>query len=193
MAEPFLLVREGTSKPIAQACGKCGRVYQLNDAFAERCCDPRCADCGGPADKGWVCCEPCRSKREAAREAERVAKAVSMPESEYSGPVFWDGGPNEGFAQDVDEFRDHWESDRDDPLPLYVWACTETRREIPSADTIIENASQDSFEDCYERMMDGDTDALQKAIDAFNDSISCIEWNPDYSRRIVLAPTAVAK
>ncbi len=76
-------------------------------------------------------------------------------------------------------------------MPEYVWACTERCIVLPCADDLIQRATDDSFDDAYDQMSNGDVVALDAAIKAFNESHSVVEWNIDYSRRVVLAKETV--
>lgn len=181
---PFNLVREGSTTVVALACGNCRRVYALNDPYAIRCCDPRC-DCGAPPRPGWSCCEACLEKRNAEREADLIAKAKRVAEEDYSGPVYHDGAWNEGYLRDTDEFREWWESNHDgEPLPAHVWGCTTRILTIPSADVIVDDATQDAYEGASDDMPD--TAALQAAIDAYNASVTAEAWEVENKTLVML-------
>lgn len=190
--QPFKLVREGTEQVIAQACSKCGRVYTLGDGYAERCCDPRCADCNValPPKSSWTCCDECRGKRDAARMQERVAKAKRIPEAEYTGPLYVDDSScgRDGFFDDMGDLRERYE-DEEQPLPAVAWACFEKRFAIPSADEIVDSECQNG--EHYDDIADSltDTAELQLAIDAWNARQTATSWEPDYSTMIVLGTT----
>jgi len=191
MSAPVKLVRESDGAAVAHACATCGRVYSLNDAFAERCCDRHCEDCNASLSpdfrkQPYTVCDRCRAKREAARDAAMIAKASRVPASEYDGPVYVDGAWNDGYLRDLDEFEEWWECEHDesDPMPSEVWACTTRRIQIPSADSIVEQATQDEYDGAYDAMPP--IDALQAAIDVYNASVTAESWEVDYSRRIVL-------
>lgn len=188
----FNLVREGTEKVIAKACGGCGRVYLPNDSFPPRCCYRECEDCDTPMDpkRGWTVCDPCREARRAARETENLAKAMRIAEADYTGPVYYDGAWNDGHLRDVDEFRDWWETEHEEgaALPADVWACTAQKIRLPDASEIVEEATQDKYENAYDDVIGGDVEALQAAIDAFNAGITAESWEVDYSRLVILSP-----
>lgn len=184
---PVRLMREVDGVVVAVACGTCGRVYALNDGFAERCCDPRCADCGAelPLRGGWACCAPCLEKRNARSEAERQAKAIRVTEADYDGPVFHDGAWNEGYLRDVDELRE-WAECKGVEMPAAVWACTSKPLHLASASQLCEDMTQDSFEDAYDHLVG--IEELQVAIDAFNAKQTAEEWEVDYSLLVTLTP-----
>lgn len=185
------LTREGTSDVVAVVCSTCHRCYPVGDSFAERCCDPHCADCGVelPVKSSWTCCDSCRASRSAARDAELRAKAVRIPEAEYDGPVYLDSAWNEGYLRDTDELRE-WIDDQEEPIELTeVWACTSRRLQLPSADNLCERITDDSFDGAYDQLVG--IEELQVAVDAFNAAQTAEEWNVDYSRLVVLAVAQV--
>jgi hypothetical protein len=185
----FKLTREGRTDVIAQACGACGRVYALNDAFSERCCDPRCADCGAalPLKSGWTVCDGCRATRDAARKQECVAKATRVAEADYSGPLYVEDSPcgRDGYFADSDDLRERYD-DEGVPLPDVVWACIQKPFTLPTADEIVERECENG--EHYEDIADSltDTDDLQRAITAWNARQTAESWEPDYRTLIVL-------
>lgn len=184
---PLRLVREEDGVLVALACATCGRVYGLDDSFADRCCNRRCADCETalPVRHPYTVCDQCRPIREAKRDAELRAKATRIPESEYSGPVYVDGAWNDGYLRDTDELRE-WAADSEAPVSLTeVWACTTRRLQLPDAERLCEDMTQDSFEDAYDQLVG--IEELQIALDAFNAAQTAEEWDVDHSRLVVLA------
>lgn len=181
----------GSDTPIAQACAKCRRVYQIGDAFAERCCDRRCMDCGASiSSSGLVRCNDCAAKHSAVVEAERFDKAEKIDAADYDGPVYQPqlGDGSRAYGGTIGDMLDNWDDffGDDVPPPTYAWACTKRRLQI-DLDSLIEQACDDHYEDAESDLRDTAGFAeLEAAVKQFNDAVTTETWEPDYKRAVLL-------
>jgi len=183
MTEAFNLVREGTDKVIAKACGKCGRVYGLKEnsfgQSAQTCCAPlTCYRCGTLAPSratiGWRCksCNLALRKESQDRQLKRTKhlyqKATKIPLKEYSGKMLVDPSNIERFLEvDDDLYWDEnlrWNDDEEgNSGPLWFWATTPTKIVLDAYD-VVSSAVEEWYEGAAENF---DTEALQKLLDAW--------------------------
>jgi hypothetical protein len=202
MAEPLEVVVKGGEKVVGYACSVCNlyhsptiyagngpSVYEAARDAAVRCCDRRCEDCNDPLEKGWhyTVCKPCHGKRDAKREQERYEKATKVPETEYDGAVFDEGGngSQEGYFESLEELREYFDGD---DLPEWVWACTSRGFGKFDAGDVIDNELSDHHEDARDWLEAGATAALQTALDAWVETYAkaVVTWEADHSRVVVL-------
>lgn len=76
-------------------CDKCHFVKR-EQAEAESCCRPRVCECGAECQGHYTSCNACQHERDEKRIAARVALARHVPEAEWDGPVWPEGG--DGFT-----------------------------------------------------------------------------------------------
>jgi len=72
---------------------------------------------------------------------------------------------NEGYFNDIDEFKDYYYSEEDE-MPNYVWGTKAVPFTLNAYD-IVSNALEDSFEDAFDRVDEDELQKLQNAIDKF--------------------------
>lgn len=124
-------------------------------------------------------CEDARKEREQERikkandaEQKRIANAKVI---EWNDPIAKqftvmysdDFCDNEGYFFDWDEFFDDWRDNHEylnDERSLYVWSTSETKLSL-DADSIIENACDDLWEEAEEQIDDQERKELQDLLD----------------------------
>lgn len=193
----FDLVRAGTDKAIAAACGKCGSVHSpliyaaapdraMNAArsAAEECCAPRkCEDCEAEVERAWLACKPCRARRDTQREAERFAAAEKLSLDEYEGDVLYDPANDqwfyaeEGFGED-DRFEDG-----------YAYACTYRPLRLDAQEILYQEIENGEHHDeMYISPQLGDE--LQTFLDDWCARSGQGSYFPEYSRAVLLPAPA---
>ena len=159
--------------------------------MADRCCKPKiCEDCSKEISRKtyYTVCDYCLEKREQKRELDRYEKAVKCsytdcPEDKrimiYSGSY----GYNEGYFTDIDELIDYCESE-DIPVPDYCWSTTQIDMSM-DADSLIESACEELYEDAEDHISDEDRKELQAFLDKWCEKQSCISaYSVDYKYAI---------
>lgn len=167
-------------------CGKCRIVCRTREE-AESCCVPVvCSVCAGTVRQYHTKCDACEESERQRKEAERFEKAEKV--TSWVEYIYSEGhGFNEGYFTDLGEFEDWWASCRDeeDERPAYVWTCEPHPFCQLDIDHIIENATQEAYED-WDGFTDG-YDALKAAIEAFNTAnAKLISWTPNYKKALLL-------
>lgn len=179
-------------------CSKCEHTIYRTKESAEGCCSPMpCPKCGKEM-RGvthWVgfreLCDDCGHKETQA--AERVKEAARFDHAEklteWNSAVFCDGvsGGNDGYFRDMDELLDALE-DHDGCRPEYAWACDAVPVVQLDYDDIIENATQEAYEDFDSAHLDG-RDELVAALAAFNkrNEADC-NWHINYKKAVLIPP-----
>ncbi len=167
------------------ACGKC-RIVQRTEEAARDCCDYRCPDCQQPNGKAYVSrCDKCQrviwDRESAAKEAARFEKAEKLTEQQWAGPVAFPD--DDRYFRDLGEMHDDM---ADDELPEYVWACDARPVCALDYDDIIENATQEAYEDFDPGSLDGEAE-LKAALAAFNEANKDnIVFEPNFKKAVVL-------
>lgn len=170
-------------------CEKC-RIVKRTKEEADQCCAPvKCATCGNEGVRQFhTICDACEEKKRAAREEERFTSAEKI--TEWDGPIYSDGyGFNEGYFANVEALED-WLSSRDvdddNTRPKYVWTCTKNQFCQLDYDRIIENATQEAYEDWDEGNIYGEQE-LKSAIAVFNEANkNHVSWEPNYKVALLL-------
>ena len=130
----------------------------------------RCKLCGEIMPKG-VLKHRCDKQREVDRlaaeekEVRLLEKATEYPPEALSDFVmcYYDGYPhNEGYIMEWDEFFDWWDSECEGEMerPQYVWGTTKRDMSM-DADSLIEEATDDLYEDAEDRISDAERKKLQ--------------------------------
>lgn len=152
MNATYLNLPDGTNSRCSM-CTECGRIAPKgNFDLSEKCCT--CYLCGQPLPKelrgSRLYHSDCDRKLRLANEAKKIEKAELT--IGYTGPVYLEGVGNgsfgDGFFSDVFELSEHLdflEGDR----PKFAYCCTERGLSI-DLDTILENATEDMHEDCWD-------------------------------------------
>ena len=159
----------------AYKCSKCGAAY-ITKQSANECCEPKfCEDCGIeiPINKYYASkvCDSCKTKRWAEefdqKEKKRYVKAIKCKYQEcpdehkimmYSESYGYD----EGYFYDIDELIEYCESE-DIRVPDYCWSTEQINMSI-DADSIIENACEELFEDAESHIDNSDRKELQEFL-----------------------------
>lgn len=167
-------------------CSECKRVAHSKQ-LAEQCCTPPvCRICGKETSQKYrLICRPCKIIKDENKEAARFEKAEKI--TSWDGPVFLDGaGYNEGYFPDFAELAD-WIDGEESELPrYYVWTCISLPICHLNCDKIIENATQDAYEDWDTDSLMG-VDELRSAMEAFNaKNASQVYWEPNYKVALLL-------
>lgn len=175
-------------------CATC-RIVARDRQHAEECCKPiLCEDCQAPALKYYSVCQACKTKCELQRESERLAKAEKA--IVFDGPIYIEGmGYSDGYFADLESLEDYLASEEEDDgtqpnRPRYAWCCETTAFCQLDFDSIIENATQEAYED-WDGEVDG-AEALKAAIETFNEANKgLVSWHPAYNRALIIQPLEV--
>jgi hypothetical protein len=167
-------------------CEKC-RVCHRNKTNADDCCTLRKCACGAPVKgQGYIKCHECQERDIIRAEAERFDKAEKL--TTWDGPVWADGcGSRDGFFPDMDEFYD-WTQCREpgEEVPPYVWACDKKPVVSLDIDHILENATQEAYEDfCYADLTG--IKELESAMEKFCEiNKDVVTWIPNYKKAVLV-------
>lgn len=164
-------------------CGECKYTSRTQEE-AERCCRPNVCDCGEACARGWTRCAPCRQKADEASSAARWDKALKVDVKDYDGWIYDDDADK--FHSDLGAFVDDWECDHDegDEPRGRLYACTPIGFVLNAGD-ILENATQDHYEDAYDNFDGGAADELQAFLTAWAKANDPGSVEPDFTRAIV--------
>jgi hypothetical protein len=173
----------GQTQTVMFACGKCGLAYSGNNYIgggparieaarlaAERCCNPKCLECGRVLSlKYHTECEECKNRRY-ARDRLRWLKRQQVELPQDGVPVYAEGVGNEFFA-DMDELYE-WCLDEDSEavLPAWVHPCSERQAFKLDADDMFERMSEE-LPECF----DGETPEMGTALVAFVDTFNAAQ------------------
>jgi hypothetical protein len=119
-------------------------------------------------------------------EASRFAKSEKV--ETWDGPVWADGcGNSDGFFTDMDDFLD-WTHCREpgEVVPPYVWACD--KKPVVSLDInhILENATQEAYEDFSYSDLTGIKE-LEAAMTTFCEiNKDVVVWVPNYKKAVLV-------
>ena len=180
----------GQTQPVLFACGKCGLTYGANSyigaeparieaarAAAERCCNPKCLECGRKLSlKYYTECDECKNRR-FARDRIRWLRRLRVELPQEGVPVYAEGVGAEFFA-DMDELRE-WcrdeAADADAELPAWVQPCSERQAFKLDAEDIFERLSED-LPECFEGEEPEAAAELVAFVDRFNAAQSRMVW-----------------
>jgi hypothetical protein len=176
----------GQTQPVLFACGKCGLTYSANSyiggnparieaarVVAERCCNPKCLECGRVLSlKYHTECDECKNRR-FARDRLRWLKRQPVELPQDGVPVYAEGVGNEFFA-DMDELYE-WCQDYEGELPAWVHPCSERPAFKLDVEDIFERMSED-LPECAEGDTPEKADALIAAVDTFNAAQTVMTW-----------------
>jgi hypothetical protein len=175
-------------------CGECRHVARTREQ-ADGCCAPyKCTRCGVdvPRKNFRTVCPPCEEAKRQEKEAARFAAAEKV--TEWDGWIYSEGhGHSDGYFRDPSELREWIEEDSDEgaEMPAYVWTCTEESFARTSMDQITDPISENAYEDFDCDSLEG-IDALQSAIDAFNEANKrIVSYLPNYKRALILGKSNV--
>ena len=166
-------------------CERC-RCVAPTEHLAGQCCQNyQCQTCGqDTGTRHYTVCEPCRRKEEAAKEAERYAKAEKL--TQWDGWVFAEGFGDEYFS-DTETLLDHCDGEDVTPPP-YAWACSENHFVCADVSDITDRMDDDAYEDFDSNSLLG-LPELRLALERFNEeNKDAVAFSPDYSKAIVLPP-----
>jgi hypothetical protein len=176
-------------------CSECHTVAAPgNFDLSQKCCT--CYDCGEPLPKDErtpyadgtgrsLYHRACEQKRRTARKAEILEEAELVVG--YDGPVYLDGvgkgSFGDGFFSDAQELSEHLDFSEGE-RPLFAHCCTPRGLSI-DLDSILENATEEMYEDCRDDL--NGVDELQSAVNAFNVANESIRtWDPDYKHKVAI-------
>ena len=134
----------------------------------------RCPHCGSLMERGYCNCkESQRTKHleEARKKQEAMDNAPVIPKEELDKvECFYSEsyGSNDGYFFDWDEFFECWfeNSTPDSIRPEYVWTTEPVRMSI-DAQNIIEQATDDLYEDASQDVSDKERKELQDFLDGW--------------------------
>ena len=170
-------------------CEKCRHVAS-DERTANLCCDWHydCRICGQKCDRThYLICDKCDQAEKYKKELKRFNKAEKL--TTWDGPVYCDAANhNEGYFHDFGDFLDYLDDDEDELLGhiRYVWACQKIPVVNLSVNRILEDATQEAYEDFSFDQLDGIKE-LENALNVFNElnKNECI-YEIDYSKAILL-------
>lgn len=164
-------------------CGKCGVIHKEKSG-AEACCKPALCSCGVEIqEKYYFTCKNCRSEQEKKKEQERFDKAEKL--TDWDGPVYSDDWDE--YYECLDYFYDDLANGGHDIDEVkYIYLCNTVPTVLLSCCEILENATQEVYEDFEMSDLVG-VDDLEKAIEVFNErNKSIVNWEPDYKKVVLL-------
>lgn len=187
------LHRPDGSETDISICGKCGAPARGKSNFdiSERCCV--CWICGSPLADG----EPqhnnhyhddCDRTHRATLDMKRLDKAVLV--EGYEGPVYCEGvlggSYGDGYFSDVGELEDMLNDSPEATGIEFAYCCTSSPVALLDVDSIIENETQESFEDAIDHL--NGVDELRTAVEVFNEANKdVISWDWDPTRKVRVA------
>lgn len=136
----------------------------------------RCKLCGGLIQKGYMrhnCSK--QFELDCKKKAEEEAKALldapfATPEMAKDCPGFYSDyfSDNEGYFMDWDEFFEDWSENHEDdePRPDFVWLADAYSMSIDAAN-VIEQATEDLYEDASADISDSAVKELQDFLDSW--------------------------
>jgi hypothetical protein len=168
-------------------CGKC-RIVHRDRIMADNCCVPyRCKYCDVEVDKYRLVCAACCRKQDIAKEAARFEKAEKL--TAWDGPVVMPD--SDRYFSDVGDYLDQTEWDEEQTECEYLWTCHAKPVCHLDYDTIIENATQEPYEDFDPESLRGRKD-LEVALAVFNElNKGNVCWTPDYKVALLLPKTKI--
>lgn len=157
-------------------------MTNTSETLAEQCCRPyKCSVCGVEVDRYHTMCRACQDARCAEKEREWFDKAEKL--TSWPGPVFVP--QTDRYHASVEEYLDYADEEQI-AAGGYLWACESTPVCTLDIGRIIEDATQEAYEDFNPDDLDGQTE-LKTALDAFNDlNKGRVMWEPDYTKAILL-------
>jgi hypothetical protein len=187
-----LFFSDGTPAKV-HLCTTCEMLFDLPEDAT--CCEPKLCACGAPRREHRLDCEACHARDMTAAEAARWAAAKERSAAGYDDPVYVltaDGhgwGAHDGHVSSLEWLRDSvesWHFDHPgDALPgLHVYA-TKARRMKFHADSLIENAVEDLYDDAIDDLPREGEAALQALLDAWSNTYSPTGYDPDLSTKLV--------
>lgn len=166
-------------------CGKCGR-HGTKD-LAESCC--KCHYCGEYVEQERNCIrtfhDKCSEDYRSKKHLEAIEKAEDVSDK-YTGWLFCEElqRHNEGYFRDLDELLDcvH-DLEEDETRPEWAFACDEHFPHWPDSSDVIEQLTQDMYEDAANDF-DG-CKQLDKALKAFARKNTHLKtYYPDMKRKV---------
>ena len=155
----------------------------------------RCEYCGKIMPRGRLLCN-CEAVSEARRQEEdkKLLEALKKAEefdSDALGSRFGmcyseNYRHNEGYFAEWEDFFDSLDDDNDDSHPEYVWGTIKTEMSL-NADSIIENAIDDFYEDAGDEISDAARAELQQFLNDWCERFGCgpaYTWTTKYKVRI---------
>jgi len=158
-------------------CEQC-KVTHHTKEFAEVCCNPAKCVCGADCSQYRTKCNACIDLELKEKEKARFVAAEKV--TDWNGPVF-DESTDEYYSSVCDFIEQN-----DDYECKYLWTCFSTPVCSLDYDTIIENATDEAYEDFEPGCLDGDEE-LKAALEKFNEiNKSHVSWFPNYKLAVLL-------
>jgi len=136
-----------------------------------------------------LCDNPeCREKSEQEAENKRYVKAVKCshvecPDDKKEMMYSESYGYNDGYFTDFDDLIEYCESE-DIPVPDYCWSTTQIDMSM-DADSLIDSAYKELYEDAEDNISDEDRKELQNFLDKWCEKQSSISaYSVDYKYAI---------
>lgn len=187
----YYLHRPDGTKTETSACGNCGQIAgKGNFDISQKCCT--CYECGAPltADEKKsrsLYHEGCDRMRRAVIDMKRLEKAELV--AGYDGPVYCEGvsggSYGDGYFSDVHELAENIAHHDEAPDVKFAYCCESSPVAQLNADSILENATEGSFEDAMDSLVG--VDQFRAAVDAFNEANkNVLSWDWDMKRKVAV-------
>jgi hypothetical protein len=197
-----LIVKGHDDHLIGYACPKCGAVFLVAKRSDPKMYEARKEDernhaaehcvkdcvCGKLIDRSYrLRCDACLAQMDADKEQKLFEKSKKLTIEEYDGPVYWEGRSGDmgdGYFSDVEALLDHCESEGMDP-PDYVWTCDKNEMKL-DAESIIENAVSEMYEDAFDSIPKKALDSLQAYLDVWCQEVNIVSWHDNHATAVLL-------
>ena len=198
LPEPHKLVLQETGAIVAYACRDCGLIvspiafgggsasFPVAEEYAKEHCHRTCS-CDAALDPGRSRCEACWKQDQAERDELRYQLADKFLESEYIGPVYWegkDGSMGPGYFSSIEEVRALC-ADEELEVPEHVWACREVELKIEVED-VLKHIFAGHEDVARDQLPEGAEVDLGHLLEAWCAQQNIRSWQVDFTRAIVL-------
>lgn len=196
--ECFVKKEDGQMSLIGFACSECklfssiltyGGDIEGTRTQVTRCCNAVCEWEGCTQTRRRKSCSIyCDKHREESRkkdERDAFEKAKKLLPDDYDGECVREKDGrfgNDGFFDSIEELMETYEDAGVEP-PSYCWATTSDRFQL-NADSILESALEQHFEDAWEQVEA--EDELKEFIKTWNEKQMIVTYWEDRSRAIML-------
>jgi len=200
---PIVLVKQGTQRPVAYACRKCGVVagsplqysgvseaerHRLAASAARRHCAPGACTCGASTLRYRAECAACSSARCAAesraQQLARFTAARKVPLADYEGEYVNDDDEWFEPVSDLEDDSAQEHAMETDDGVSWLWGCTLDPPPRVDEGDILEFALRFEHEDASDHV---DLARLRGGITIINDALSGVRTiRADYGVAVLL-------
>lgn len=164
---------------------------------AEGCCRPTlCNRCMKPSGRQYVMiCGGCAVIQEHEREVEKFTAAVKLTVEQWgasdAAEMLYDSLCDKWF-RDLDDAEEWYADDEERTRPAYLW-CSKVISWKPDASGDIGDRMHDLFnEDACNDITQAEWDKLDAMVTKWWEEQGVVGYDPDFSRCVLLSPTALA-